>query len=60
MFIAAILHLPIIQPALNINSSVYDIVQLDTVQLLPFFIPGILLQHTKEPWLKPALVQVFS
>lgn len=46
---AAILWLEISQPAPNVTDNIYDIVQRDTSSAITLLIPGILLQHTKEP-----------
>lgn len=47
---ADMLQIQISQPFPDITDKIYDIVQCDTSTAVTLPIPGVLLQHAKEPW----------
>lgn len=59
-FMAAVLRIQISQLPLTVTDKVYDIVQKDVSTAIALPIPGVLLQHTKEPWLKLTSTPVSS
>lgn len=50
------LRIQISQPQPMVMDNAYDIVQRDTLMATALLISGVLLQHAKEPCLKPALI----
>lgn len=54
------LRLEISQPQPKVMDTVYDIVQRETSTAIALPIPGVLLQHAKDPWAKPASMPVSS
>lgn len=55
---AAVLRIQISQPPPTVPDNVYDMVQREVLTAIALPIPGVLLQHTKELWVKVASTPV--